>query len=126
MLLIVEDNAIMRVFIKSLVQRNHWRAVFAEDGAQALELYQAHKADLSLVFMDWNLPGACDGLGCAAEIRKYDANLPIIALTAHASKEHELECINAGMNGFITKPFTTAQFASAVDLWRGSGRKVSS
>ncbi len=118
MLLIVEDNETLQFFLRVLAQRLHRRAVFADNGEEALRLFAEHEHEISMVFMDWNLQGRIDGLKCAASIRQRNTNMPIIALTAHASKEHKERCLEAGMNDYLSKPFTSADFARMVERWQ--------
>jgi two-component system, sensor histidine kinase and response regulator len=80
-------------------------AVLAQNGKDALALAAAEKFDL--VFMDVQMP-EMDGLAATGAIRESEkasgAHLPIFAMTAHAMKGDRERCLEAGMDGYITKP----------------------
>lgn len=118
MLLIVEDNETLLFYLRTLMQRHHWKGLFADNSDDAIFLYNQNQKDVSMVFMDLSLPGGLDGLSCAAAIRAKNPNIPIVAITAHASKEHRAQCINAGMNDYLSKPFTTEEFTTMVRRWQ--------
>src|SRR5580692_5626041 len=79
--------------------------VLAQTGKEALALASAEKFDLA--FMDVQMP-EMDGLAATAAIRKSETNsrahLPIFAMTAHAMTGDRERCLEAGMDGYITKP----------------------
>ena len=118
MLLIVEDNETIQLFLRMLIQRLRWKAIFAKDSDQALQLYNQYEPEISMVFMDWNLPGMTDGLTCAVSLRARSPQLPIVVLTGHASNEHRQQCLKAGMSDFLTKPFTSVEFQAMVNRWQ--------
>jgi two-component system sensor histidine kinase/response regulator len=66
-----------------------------------------------------------DGWEATEEIRRREAGtsrrIPILALTAHALKDHEDRCYQAGMDGFVTKPFQPEQLYEAVEAAVGPG-----
>jgi CheY-like chemotaxis protein len=78
----------------------------AEDGQFALEM--AGKRVYDLILMDIQMP-KLDGLSATRQIRKSTtgSEVPIIAMTANAFVEDRVRCIEAGMNGFLTKPIDT-------------------
>ena len=81
-----------------------WKIIVdvAENGEIALEKYQIGKYDL--ILMDIQMP-IMDGYKATEEIRKIDANIPIIALTASATLDNHDKAFIVGMNDYITKPF---------------------
>jgi two-component system sensor histidine kinase/response regulator len=93
------------VILRVLEKMDH-TAVLAENGKEALALASTEKFDL--VFMDVQMP-EMDGMAATAAIRKNEskngtARLPIFAMTAHAMKGDRERCLEAGMDGYITKP----------------------
>jgi CheY-like chemotaxis protein len=87
---------------------------FAHDGQAALRAVQ--QQDFDLVLMDLHMPGL-DGIAATKAIRTLQgskAELPIIALTADAFAETLTRCLEAGMNGFLTKPVTLDALAHAL------------
>jgi len=85
----------------------------ATDGQEALELARAHLPDL--ILMDLQLPGL-DGF-TATRILKEDAttkDIPVVALTAYAMRGDAERALEAGCNGYITKPIDTKEFSKTV------------
>jgi signal transduction histidine kinase/DNA-binding response OmpR family regulator len=102
--LVVDDHAINREVLCGLVGRAGHRYETAPDGVQAVAMQRAHGFDL--VLMDIQMP-ELDGLTATAHIRALPAParlVPIIAVTAHASPSSRQECLDAGMDGMISKP----------------------
>jgi CheY-like chemotaxis protein len=101
----------------------------ASDGARAVE--QVRGSDFDLVLMDCQMP-VMDGYEATAAIRALPqgrgATLPIVALTANALHGDEQACLDAGMNGFLAKPYTLATLREALAGWLagGSGEASSS
>lgn len=108
--IIAEDEAINRIYLKRVLESAGWEVVQAVDGQAALEA--AEEGPWDFVLMDVSMP-RMDGLEATRRIRasesgKGSARVPIIALTAHAYAEDRLACADAGMDGFLSKPFTEA------------------
>ena len=104
MLLVVEDNPINQLVVVELCHSAGIHTITADNGQQALERLQQHSIDA--VLMDIQMP-LMDGYATTRLIRsnpKY-SRLPILAMTAHAMEEARLQALDAGMNGFVTKPF---------------------
>jgi signal transduction histidine kinase/DNA-binding response OmpR family regulator len=104
-ILVAEDNAVNQAVIIRVLQKMGHTPVLAQNGKEALTLISAEKFDL--VFMDVQMP-EMDGLVATAAIRESEKNgkthLPIFAMTAHAMKGDRERCLEAGMDGYITKP----------------------
>jgi CheY-like chemotaxis protein len=103
-ILIVEDNPINRKVVSRHIQITKIPVDAVEDGIKALEALKTKKYDL--ILMDVQMP-KMDGLTATKTIRQKlkMKDIVIIAITAHAMKEDRTECLNAGMNDYITKPF---------------------
>jgi two-component system sensor histidine kinase/response regulator len=104
--LLVEDNVVNQRVACSLLERQGHAVVVAENGRLALEALES--ADFDVVLMDVQMP-VMDGLTATAAIRKREAgtgrHLPIVALTANALKGDRERCLDAGMDGYVAKPF---------------------
>jgi len=113
--LVVEDNPVNRRVASGFLTRQGHTVLMAEDGAQALEIIQSHSVDL--VLMDRHMP-VMDGLQAVLAIRSLPppaCHLPVVALTAAATPEELQECLAAGMNDFVPKPFTPEQLTEVID-----------
>lgn len=115
-ILVVEDNPQNMELVEFLLEESGYQVRKAFD---ADELRRELGVGLpSLVLMDIQLPGV-DGLQLVGEIRQREdaANLPIIALTAHAMRGDRERFLAAGCDGYISKPIDIATFASEVGAY---------
>jgi CheY-like chemotaxis protein len=105
--LVAEDNAINQKVIDALLRRQGWTVVLAANGKLACDAFQCQKFDA--ILMDVQMP-EMDGLEATGWIRQREREcgchrqVPIVALTAHASRAQHDQCIAAGMDGVVTKP----------------------
>ena len=102
--LVTEDEAINRMYITTILERNGWDIDEASDGKEAVELIK--KKDYDIVLMDISMP-RMNGLDATMEIRKGEdetTHLPIVALTAHAFPSDRKKFIEAGMDDVVVKP----------------------
>lgn len=107
-ILIVDDFSTMRRIVKNLLSDlGFTNMAEAEDGNAALAALRASKFDF--VVTDWNMPGMT-GIELLKEIRADAAlaKLPVLMVTAEAKREQIIEAAQAGVNGYIIKPFTAA------------------
>jgi CheY-like chemotaxis protein len=100
--LVVEDNQVNQLIAKKLLEKIGVKVSVAENGKQALEVLRHTTFDL--VFMDCQMP-VMDGFEATRQMRKFDRNTPVIALTANIQPADRQACYQAGMNDFISKPF---------------------
>jgi two-component system, sensor histidine kinase len=104
-ILLAEDNAVNQAVIMRVLQKMGHSAVLARNGKEALALATNEKFEVA--FMDVQMP-EMDGLAATAAIREAEkitmTHLPIIAMTAHAMKGDRERCLQAGMDGYISKP----------------------
>src|SRR5271156_6855261 len=114
-ILLAEDNPVNRVLAQKLLQKQGHTVTSANDGREALQLWeqnQSHQFDL--ILMDVQMP-EMDGLQAVSHIREKElatgAHIPIIAVTAHAMKGDRERCLQAGMDGYMTKPISPAELA---------------
>ncbi|MFT6778095.1 MAG: two-component system chemotaxis response regulator CheY [Paraglaciecola sp.] len=107
-ILVVDDFSTMRRIIKNLLKDLGFANIQeADDGNTALPMLQ--QGDFDFVITDWNMPGM-QGIDLLRAIRA-DANLkhiPVLMVTAEAKKEQIVAAAQAGVNGYVIKPFTAA------------------
>lgn len=106
-ILVVEDNKINQMITKKILEKNKMNCLVADNGTDAIKLVQENNFDL--VLMDIHMPGI-SGIEATQEIRKFNEQLPIIALTAVTIDENLDEFYKAGFNEIIPKPFKTEEF----------------
>ena len=115
-ILLVEDNSYNQTLARIILQHAGFEVDVADHGEQALQ--KLDQEQYALVLMDVHMP-TMDGYTATRILRQQaiHANLPVIALTAHATEEFRLECLDAGMNDFIAKPFDAKALLSKVQQW---------
>jgi len=114
-ILVVDDFSTMRRIIKNLLRDLGFTNVSeADDGSTALPMLQ--NGDFDFVVTDWNMPGM-QGIDLLREIRKDDKlkHMPVMMVTAEAKKEQIVAAAQAGVNGYIVKPFTAATLKGKLD-----------
>jgi len=116
-ILLAEDNQINAVLATALLKRAGHHVDVAATGEEALDAVTI--APYDVILMDMHMP-EMDGVEATKRIRALDgaeAAIPIIALTANAMAETRQQCLRAGMDDFITKPFDPNDLAAAIDRW---------
>lgn len=116
-ILLVEDSAPNRLVAKSILAKAGYAVDTVENGLQAVSAVQ--EKCYGLVLMDVAMP-EMDGLEATRAIRSLPgeaARVPIVAMTAGAFSEDKQQCLDAGMNGHLTKPIVRADLMRAVDRW---------
>ena len=113
--LVVDDYSTMRRIIKNLLHDLGYANVTeADDGATALPLLKSGAYDFLIT--DWNMPGMA-GLELLRAVRGDEklARIPVLMLTAEAKREQIVEAAQAGVNGYVIKPFTAATLKEKID-----------
>ena len=114
-ILVGDDFSTMRRIIKNLLRDLGFTNIQeADDGNTALPMLQ--NGDFDFVVTDWNMPGM-QGIDLLREIRKDDnlAHLPVLMVTAEAKREQIIMAAQAGVNGYIVKPFTAVTLKEKLD-----------
>lgn len=103
--LLAEDEEINRALVVELVRSQGWRITTVENGQQALDALREDY--FHLVLMDIQMP-EMDGFEAVSRLRKREkqtgGHLPVVALTAHALTADRQKCLDAGMDGYVSKP----------------------
>jgi signal transduction histidine kinase len=112
--LLVEDHKVNQILAKTLLTRWGHTVTIAENGQEALEIFSSKQWDL--VLMDLQMP-VMGGLEATRLIRKTEAaarRTPIIALSASALNEDLNECLSAGMDDHLAKPYSAVSLANVI------------
>jgi two-component system, chemotaxis family, chemotaxis protein CheY len=114
-ILVVDDFSTMRRIIKNLLRDlGYTNTQEADDGLTALPMLKS--GDFDFLVTDWNMPGM-QGIDLLKEVRA-DANLsslPVLMVTAEQKREQIVEAAEAGVNGYIVKPFTAQTLKEKID-----------
>lgn len=113
--LIVDDFSTMRRIIKNLLRDLGFTNTYeADDGHTALPMLK--NGNFEFVVTDWNMP-IMEGIDLLKEIRKDPQlkHLPVLMVTAEAKREQIIEAAQAGVNGYIVKPFTAGTLKEKLD-----------
>ena len=115
-ILLVEDNPLNRQVAQGLLKETLADIDLAENGLEAIE--KMSKQNYDLVFMDIQMP-VLDGFSATKRIKENSAweQIPIIAMTAHATASDREKCLQAGMNDYIAKPIDPNNLTKVLSLW---------
>jgi len=105
-ILIVDDFSTMRRIIKNLLRElGFTNTVEADDGSTAIPVL--NEGDIELLITDWNMP-TMPGIDLLRHVRADPAlrNLPVLMVTAEANREQIVQAAEAGVNGYVIKPFS--------------------
>ncbi|AFZ73136.1 chemotaxis protein CheY [Natronobacterium gregoryi] len=100
--LITDDSGFMRDLLREILEEDHNVVGEAENGVEAVELYQQEDPDV--VFMDIVMP-IKDGIEATDEITDLDSDATVVMCTSVEQAEQMKDSIEAGADGYITKPF---------------------
>ncbi|WP_209399842.1 response regulator [Pseudozobellia sp. WGM2] len=109
--LIVDDNRINQKVTQKTLEKYRIKSSLADDGSEAISMCKTNHFDL--VLMDINMP-KMNGTEAARHIRKFNKDLPIIALTAVELDENKTEILNSGINDIIHKPYNLSKFLEII------------
>jgi two-component system chemotaxis response regulator CheY len=113
--LVVDDFSTMRRIVKNLLHElGYTNVAEADDGTTALPLLKGGSFDFLIT--DWNMPGM-PGLELLKQVRADArlAKLPVLMLTAEAKREQIVEAAQAGVSGYVIKPFTATTLREKID-----------
>lgn len=114
-ILIVDDFSTMRRIIKNLLRDLGFsNTAEADDGVTALPMLQ--NGNIDFLVTDWNMPGMT-GIDLLKAVRADDRlkDMPILMVTAEAKRDQIVEAAQAGVNGYVVKPFTAAVLKEKIE-----------
>ncbi len=119
--LVAEDDEINQLVVLRVLRDLGYRTEAVGNGQEVLAALASDGFDL--VLMDCQMP-VLDGYQATRRIRRNESagrHLPIVAVTAHALKGERERCLSAGMDDYLSKPFTEEGLAAVLDRWLGRG-----
>jgi len=117
-ILLVEDNFLNGKLASKIIELSGYPVLWLKDGTEVIKWVQENPNDFSIILMDIQMP-MMDGLTATKEPRNRGIQNPIIAMTAHAMDGDEADCINIGMDDYITKPISIDKFKALLEKWLG-------
>ena len=118
--LVVEDNEMNMQLVEFLLEEGGYQIVKAASGEEAMAVARGG-APVDLILMDIHLPGV-DGLSVVQELKRDERTrkVPILALTAHAMRGDKDRFLQAGCDGYISKPIDVKTFLASIEPFVGS------
>ena len=118
-ILVADDEESIRVVMRNSLRQKGYEVDCAENGKQAAKMidqtgYDVILADIRMPEMD-----GFEATRCIRAAERGERHVPIIGLTAHASAEAREACLKAGMDDFISKPYTLDELGAALARWSG-------
>jgi signal transduction histidine kinase/CheY-like chemotaxis protein len=120
--LLAEDNPVNEKVATHTLRRLGYEVHAVGNGEEAVTEWKSGRYDL--ILMDCQMP-VLDGYDATREIRRLEgagAHIPIVALTAHAMKDDDLKCLEAGMDHHLTKPLDRERLKACLELYSASSR----
>jgi PAS domain S-box-containing protein len=125
-ILVAEDNLVNRTLVTTLLRKRGHKVTAVENGRAALETIDASPHGFDVALMDVQMP-EMGGLEASEAIRDREGTsgrrLPIVALTAHAMQGDRERCLDAGMDGYLSKPIDVDELVATVERFGGQNRQ---
>ncbi len=113
-ILVVDDESRMRKLIRDFLVQKNYNIIEAQDGEEALKIYNENKNKIKLILLDVMMP-KLDGWSVLRQIRQENKTIPIIMLTARSEEQDELFGFELGVDEYITKPFSPKILVARVE-----------
>ena len=120
-ILIAEDEEINYLYFKQVFKHTNASLIWAKNGIEAIEAVK-NNPDVSIVLMDCKMP-QMDGYTATIEIKKLNPGLPVIAQTAFAMADEEEKSVQAGCDGYISKPIRVKELFDLLNRYFSSHKK---
>jgi len=112
-LVVVDDEEGVRRSLRKVLENDGYSVLLAENGEQAIRIVADDGLAIETVISDYKMPGI-DGLETLTEIGRINPEITRIMLTGYATMESAIEAVNAGIDGFLTKPFENNELKAKV------------
>lgn len=114
-IIIADDSRMVRGIVEKIVGSIGFDAVHAANGKDAMDMLRSEYQDIALVLLDWNMP-VLNGMDVIKKMRSEDQfkNIPVLMVSTESETQRIQEALNAGAQGYVTKPFTPEQLIGAI------------
>jgi signal transduction histidine kinase/CheY-like chemotaxis protein len=116
--LLVEDNEVNQMVASMMLEKMGVKVTIANNGQEGVDKYLSHPKRYDLILMDLQMP-IMSGYEATKEIRKYNKDIPIIALTAAAMIEDKQKALEAGMDEHLSKPISSQKLYKVLQQYCG-------
>ncbi|MFB2772094.1 ATP-binding protein [Pelatocladus sp. BLCC-F211] len=113
LILVVDDEALVRDVAKTSLEEFNYRVLIASDGVEAFSLYVEHKDEISVVLMDIQMP-SIDGLNTIRVLQRMNPKVKIIAISGLKSNQKLLETAGIHVQAFLPKPYTIKELLETI------------
>lgn len=114
-IIIADDSRMVRGIVEKIVGSIGFDAVHAANGKDAMDMLRAEYQDIALMLLDWNMP-VLNGMDVIRIMRDEASlrNIPVLMVSTESETKRIQEALNAGAQGYVTKPFTSEQLIEAI------------
>lgn len=122
MILSIDDSSTTRKMMKKPVEALGFELLEATDGQNGLDVLLKHVNDVSLILLDWNMPGM-NGIEFLEQVnlKVQYKTIPIIMVTTEAEKANVVRALKFGIKNYILKPFTNEELVLKINQCLGRG-----
>jgi len=113
LVLVIDDEEIMRITMKKMLQSAGYEVVLAENGEEGVAAYLENRGHISLVVLDMAMPKK-SGRDVFYELKEHDPEVKVLLATGYMHDERSEEILKSGVKGFIQKPFSIYELSEAV------------
>jgi len=114
-ILVAEDEQAIREFVVINLKRAGYDVFEAQNGEQALEIYEREGGNFDVAILDIMMPGQYDGLAVCKQLRQKNSSIGIILLTARTQELDKVSGLMMGADDYVTKPFSPSELVARVD-----------
>ena len=113
--IIADDSRLIRGIIEKTAASIGFESVQAGNGEEAMNILEADGQEINLVLLDWNMP-ILNGIDVIKKMRGDDRfnRIPVLMISTESEDDRIKEAINAGAQGYLTKPFTADKLLDAI------------
>lgn len=123
-ILVVDDNSTNQLIAKLLLEQSGFSVLTANNGQEAVNLYQKNVALIDLILMDLHMP-VLNGYDATSAIKQINPDSIVVAMTAEGTPGVQEQCAKVGMKHYIAKPFEPDKFISTIkDILAASGHTI--
>ena len=114
-LIVADDSRMVRGIVTKVIESLGYEAVPASNGREAINALEVHDQNVGLVLLDWNMP-ELNGIDVIKKMRTDDRfkNIPVLMVSTESEEDRIQQALNAGAQGYLTKPFTPEKLAEAI------------